>query len=50
MHGAEGTVVKVGTRIFLDDGLIELSVVSIGADQLVCTVASCMCAMCGWLW
>lgn len=33
-------VSAAGTRIFLDDGLIELSVKSVGADFLVCSVVS----------
>ena len=31
---------SIGTRIFLDDGLIELVVKFVGTDELVCNVVS----------
>ena len=34
------TVVKPGSHVYIDDGLIDLVVKSIGADFLVCDIAS----------
>ena len=36
-------VAIVGTRIFLDDGLIELVTKAVESDHLVCRVQSCLC-------
>ena len=38
-------VASVGTRIFLDDGLIELVTKAVEKDHLVCCVQSCLPAV-----